>query len=322
MSILNLANCGTSGNNGMVGCNINPGKIAYAIAAPRGFVIPESVLVSNDTFLTYLQERFNTSDSRSGRFWLSPQLVQFEDKTGDPSMVEVDGYQYLGQEKPFHWSWKLNTPGRNFCDYKQWRSLVHMSSLYDWYFIDENGTFWNTPAPDSDGATGAAGFTSSQVLVGQWKPKTADGLSEYPFSIQFLYNDELIKNLAFIQVGAFPTDKWGLIDVTLDAKNTTAWTTTTGYVKGAMGCGGTSLGLYADILDVAGAWALYNVTDSAAVTPTAVSYNSTTDEFKFTFSAQTSADVIRVALVAPSVLNATPYFLNLITETPVTRAIP
>lgn len=322
MSILNLANCNTSGNNGGVGCNINPATITYAIAAPRNFVIPESVMTSTDTFLTYLEERFNTTDSRSERFWLSPQLVQIEDKTGDPAMVEVDGFQYLGQEKPFNWKWNLNTPGRNFCDYKQWRALVHQSSLYDFYFIDNNGTFWCTKATDVDGKEGAGGFTTSQVLVLQWKPKPYDGLTIYPFSIQFLYNDELIENLKFVKAGAFPTDKWGLIDVTLDAKSGTAWTTTTAYVKGKMGCGGTSLGKQNEILDVSGAWVLYNVTDSTSITPSSVQYLPATDEYKFTFTAQTSADVIRVSLAAPSILNATPYFLNLITETPVTNAIP
>lgn len=321
MSILNLTNCNTTGNNGRVSCNATPGKPTFAIAAPKGFVIPDSVLTDNDTFLLYLEERFNASDTRNDRFWLSPQLTNFENKTGDPAMAERDGMSYLAQEKPFNWRWTLNTPGQNICDYKQWRNLVHLSSLYDWYVIDDKGQFWYTNGTDTDSLPGAAGFTSSQVLVEQWIPKPADGLTEYKFSIQFLYNDELIENIGFIQCGAFPTDKWGLVDVALTARGTT-WTTTTAYVKGTLGCGGSSLGAYSDVLDVAGAWVLYNVTDSSAVTPTAVSYNSTTDEFKFTFTAQTSADVIRVSLAAPSVLNATPYFLNLITEAPITNAIP
>ncbi len=323
-SILNTANCNVSGNNGMVGCNIIPTKIAYVAAVSKGTVIPATALTDVDTFLAYLEAAFNAADTRSERMWLSPQLTGFDNKTAEPVMVDRDGMSYLAQEKPFHWKWTLNTPNQNFCDYKKWRNLVHLSSLYDYFILDDAGQFWYTSATDADGDAGAAGFTSSQVIVGQWSPKKAEGLNEYPFSIQFMYNDELIENLGFIECGAFPTDKWGLIDVTLTLGATTPWTTTAAYVGGGIGCGGgTSLGAtYGDTIAAAGAWVIYNRTDAASVTPLTVTYMPVTDEYAFTFAAQTAADVLAFTLAAPSVLNITPYFVNLITETPLVNAIP
>lgn len=317
---LNSANCGNTTNTGSNGCNLIPGVIKYAVAIPKGTVIPATALTSASTFMAYFVPKF-TADTRSGRFFVSPLLTNFDDKTGDAVTENRDNYEPTVTNKPYNWGWLLNPAGNNFCDYKKWFNLVNFQqNLFDFLFIDDQGQVWGTAAIDALGANGLGGYAMFEVFVPNWTPKTSGALAKYMFRLKFLNSTQVVQNAVFMQASAFPDNTWGLVDVTLSA-GTTANTTTLLYVKGTMGCGASSLGAtYGSTLAAAAAWALTK--NGSALVPSAVAYMPATDEYKFTVAALSSADVVTTKAAAPSVVDATPYFANIITETALTYVVP
>jgi hypothetical protein len=160
-----------------------------------------------------------------------------------------------------------------------------------------------------------------EAVVNDFMPKTSAALAKYPFRLQFANNDQMV-NAGFIGGAIFPDNTWGLISTTL-ALGATTNTATLYYVKGTMGCGATSIGAtYGSTIAAAGAWVLRNVTLGTSITPSAVTYDADNDQYKFVVTAATTGNTISIKLAAPSVLTATPYFLEPapITETALTFA--
>jgi hypothetical protein len=317
---LNVANCGNTTNVGSNGCNLVPGIIKYAVAIPKGTVIPASNLTSAASFLTFFKSKF-TADARSGRFYLSPLLTNFDDKTGDAVTESRDNFEATVQNKPYNWGWHLNPAGNNFCDYRNWFNLVNFQQgQYDFLFIDDIGQVWGTAALDSTGAQGLGGYAMFEIFVQNWTPKTASALAKYMLRLKFLNNIQIVQNAAFIAASAFPDNTWGLVGVTL-AQGATTNTTTLLYLTGTMGCGASTLGsVYGATLAAAGAWVLTKA--SAPLTPSAVAYDAVNDQYKFTITALTTGDIVTFKLAAPSVVDATPYFANIISETVFTYVAP
>lgn len=320
MSILNAANCGNTTNTGSNGCNLIPGVIKYAVAIPKGTVIPASSMSTAAAFLTYFQSKF-TADSRSSRFYLSPLLTNFDDKTGDAVTESRDNYEITVQDKPYNWGWTLNPTGNNFCDYINWYNLVKFNQgTFDFLFIDDAGQVWGTAATDDNDAAGLGGFAMVEVYVSNWSPKTAAALAKYMFRLKFLTNAQIVQNAKFIEAGCYPDNTWGLVGITMVAGTTTN-TSTLLYANATMGCGASSLGsVYGSTLAAAGAWVLTK--NGASLTPSAVAYMSTTNEYKFTVASLTTGDIITIKPAAPSVVDATPYFANIIAETALTITAP
>lgn len=312
-TILNTANCGQLANTGSATCNLIPRLVKYAVAVPKGFVIPAASITDAATFAAYFKGKF-TADARSGRFFLSPLLTNFDPKGGDLVSETRDNYEFTVQQKPYNWGWTLNPSGQNICDYKNWYAFANLTqSLYDYLLIDDNGQVWGTAGTDTTGAQGLGGFAMAESVVEGWTPQTAAALTKYMFRLKFLTNAQVIQNFAMVAGNIFPDTTYGLIGTTL-AHGATANTSTHIYVTGTMGCGGQTLGsVYGSTLAAAGAWV---ITDNGTpVTLSAVAYDAVNDQYNFTVGTLTTGHVIIVKLAAPSVVNATPYFANIISET-------
>lgn len=316
----NLINCGDTTNSGVNACNLDLQDIQRVIAIPRGFVFPAAALASNAAFLTALEEGF-VENSRSDRFFLSPFLTDLDNRTGDPVTENRNNFELVVQYKPFNWMWNMTNV--SFCSFLNWKTLMDFQQTkYDYLLADGSGNVWGKNALDSAGDASMGGYSMIEVNVYDFVPKTAAALPVYKFCLKFTNNAQVQTNGRFMAAGFFPTDANGLLGTELTLGVTTN-TTTHYYVRGFMGCGASSIGaVYGSTLAAAGAWVLTNVTDNTTITPSAVSYNSALDEYDFTVSAQTTADVINIALAAPSVLTGTPYFLSPapITETPLSFA--
>lgn len=305
-SILNAANCGNTANTGVNSCDIIPGKPSYVVAIPKGYVIPATSLTDVATFTTEFKAHFQESDSRSTRFWLSPLLTNMEAKGGDAATETRDNYEFTVQFKPYDWSFLMNG---SKCDYNNWALLVQFNQAkLDFLIIDDRGQVWYKPALDTTGANGAGGFSMAEVSVPGWSP-SAQGttLAKYPFKMLFANNNQIVYT-GFIAASIFPDTTWGLVSTTLTL-GATANTATHYYVRGYMGCGGTSIGVYGDTLAAPAGWVLRNVTLGTAITPSAVAYDPDTDEYDFTVTAATTGNTINISLAAPSDLVSAPFNL-------------
>jgi hypothetical protein len=314
-TILGRASCGDLTNTGSAGCNIIPTLINRAVAIPKGYVIPASELTDEGTFATAFQAYFDKKDSRTTRFYMSPLLTNIDLKGGDEVTESRDNYDFTVQFKPYNWSWLQNPSGMNICDYKNWRKIANQTQgLYDWLFIDDSGQVWGTSKADTTGAAGLGGYSAAESVVAPWMPKTASALPKFPFRLLFQNNEEIIGRSEFVQANVFPPNNgWGLIGVTL-AAGTTPNTATHTYVSGTFGCGADDLmAAYGDILADPTAWVATD--NGSALVISAIAVDPINKQMNLTHASVTSGHTVTVKLAAPSVLNATPFFLNLISET-------
>lgn len=311
-TVLNNSNCGNSTNMGTADCPLNPGVILYAIAIPKGYVVPNASLVDYATFNTKLYMLINATDSKAGRCYITKLLTEIKDNTGDPVTEERNNTPYVVTSKPYNWEWMVNC---SFCDYKNMLNLLSLNQdKFDYLFVDDQFQVWGTVANDTTGLPGLGGFSMAQVFVLDWTPKTTKALAKYVLRMNFANNLQITKNALFVQSNFNVSSAHGLVDVVLFAGTVGTTSATVLYVKGRYGCNASSLGAtYGTVINAATAWSVVPAAGGAAIVPSGVAYNATTDEFALTITS-TPATALVVGLAVPSVITATPYFAYLITE--------
>lgn len=314
-TLLNAAFCNTSGNTGVVGCNNEPGFIRYACFVPKGSNISSSNLASQTAFNTYVDGKL-IADSRSGRWFLSPELMA-EDKTEATKFADKQGFKILSQKMPYTISFEL-LPGNKCIHQKLYTLLDQMQDIFDVYLIDDNGLWMGV----DDGSGGLNPYTIAQLTVDNWMIKKSGDVNKYTFQIQFADYREMNQNYASFLSTKLTSKRKGLTDVTL-SQGATTLTTSAIYVTGLIACGGSDLGdVYGSIINSATAWKVYNAAGSA-VSLTGCTYNSTTHEFAIaSSSAFTSGATFTVALSAPSVLTGLGTPAYIVTETRISVTIP
>lgn len=306
MSILNQTNCGNDTNMGVSNCQINLSFITRAIAMPIGTVIPATALVDNTTFNAYINDKL-IADNRNERFYLINPLLEINDKTGDPVTESRNNTDFIVTSKPYNWGWFVN---ESICDYKNLRSLFQYSqNRFTFLFGDSLQNTWGVSAPDEDGEEGLAGYNMAQVYIPDWTPMTSKALVKFMFTLIFANNEQLISQSAFVQSNYIPNTT-GLVDVKLTAGTTTS-TATNLYVTGKYGCSGSNLSFFDQLADP-DAWTIVPTAGGSAIVPSAVVLLPD-GQFKLTITSTPGAS-LTVGLAAPSVLAATPFFVNLITE--------
>lgn len=312
MSALNNQSCGNYANTGAGTCGVFPGLISYIIAIPKGFVIANSNLASNSTFNTYVNGRF-TQASRNNRFWLLPFVTEMVDNTGDPVTENRNNYVRTVQSKPYNWQWLLDgTNGK--CDYDRTRALIHQSQgILDFLFIDDNGMVWGAPKTDSNGAAGMGGFSLYQIFVHDWTPQMKDATPKYPVDVRLLDNRQFT-NVVFMNSGFTVNVATQTLSDVIVIDGTTANTDTEIYVNGRMPCGTQTIGeVFNTTLEDTTAFTVNNASTGAAITVSAVAYNSILDEYELTITSTTSTSVI-VSLGAISAMVALGAYIT--SETP------
>jgi hypothetical protein len=310
-SILNQANCVNGNNTGIASCSLDPAVIQRFIAIPKGYVV--GAPLDTTALNAFLIARLHADDPAQ-RFYLSPLLTNFDDKTDSIKEEDRDGYKATTFLPPYNWQWLMNG---SFCAFKNWRTFNFKQDKYDFLYIDNKGNLIGTAGTDNAGVPGLGGIALFEFLVPDYKPATIAKANQYMVSMKVLNNVELNDNMVMIPGALVPAtlQNYGLLDVVLSA-GTTSHSTTHIYVSGKMGCGQQSLGVIeGSTLAAAGAWVIYDNTALAAITPSAVAYDSSNDQYNFTVPTMTAGHSITVSLAAPSTLTATPYFFNGITET-------
>lgn len=316
-TILNLANCATQGNTGGTFCNIEPSYILYAFAVPKGTVIPAANMITQAAFTTYVNARLKT-DSKATRWQMTPKLVDFKDNTKEPTMENLDGYENTTQWLPYDWEFRFANgfTGATKNVHQIWRQFINQQqALYDFFFVDSNNVWIGTVDPNANG--GLASIAVSNITINDYAPATIKTGNIY--KLHLIIQDNATLNAYFnslISTTLTSTFK-ALTDVsTMVSPVPTTITTTHIYVSGKIG--GNTLGKqFGTTLSAITAWTILDTTNTGKIwTSSAVSYDAANDQYDITgsWSATNGGDTITVAIAAPSVITATPFFLNIACE--------
>jgi hypothetical protein len=310
-TILNLSNCGTSGNVGKFFCAFQPSIYKYFLMFPKGTVIPASVLTDNAALKDYIYDGL-TNDTPGLRWKLSGILSQMQDNTEAVKTENKDGYLTPTQFPPYNWQWDMTLQFAQFAKWKQY-SLTAQDQ-YDFAWVDDAGNLIGTSKTDADGASGLGGVSLFSFYMQDMKTATVDTLVKFNVNMIIQNNAELNESAAMVQANLTPQDWASLLYDTLIVQglaNTSTAIKVQVYTDG-IGAKASLLAKFGTVLDAAGAWLLTK--NGSTLTPSGVAYDSTNDQMVFTVSTLSSLDVVTVRLNVPSVLLATPYFCPAVSE--------
>ncbi len=316
-TILNLANCAVQGNTGPTPCNSEPGIIRYLVFVPKGTVIPHTAMASQTAFTTYVLGRLR-HDNPALRWQITPKLYGFKDNTEQPKTQDQDGTKVLTQMPPYNWEYSFanGTTGATKNIHQIFRQRIHQQqNLYSVFAIDENN-LWIGQATGTNVQPTLTAADLSSIIVGDWGQATTSTANSYKLMIALNDNSQLNAFFGSVASTTLASSLTGLTDVTLFA-GVTSSTSTHIYVSGRIG--GASLGArYGTVLDDAlTAFVITDTTNTAKTfTISAVSYDAANDQWDITgaWSTSNTGDTVTVALAAPSVMIATPYFAPIVTE--------
>lgn len=298
-TVIGAGSCGDYSNTGVGTCTVEPQKWAFAVVVPLGTVIPNSALVSNSDFSTYVLAKFKL-DNTNLRWKMLPFMTLEKDDTAETSTEDRQGYKIPVQENPYDLTYQLRT---TICGYKKAYGAAHnKQDTKALFFIDESGTWEMTQATDSTSLAGGGSFPMASIWVPNWKQQTASTANMYKIRFLFQNTTQLGQNVIFMKAGLMgDAATMQLMDVTLQT-GTTANTATHVYVSGKVGCGGTTVGsIGLDTLASTSVWLVKNATTGAAITVSAASYNLINDQYDLTITSSAGLGVT-VAMAAPSVL--------------------
>jgi len=284
---------------------------------PKGEVIPAATLQAGPAAIrTYIEGKLK-ADNPALRWHLSGELSQLQDNTEARKTENRNGKLFTTQFPPYNWAWTMTLSMAEFVKWKSGYSLTAQAT-YDFMWIDVNGVPLGTAKADTTGAAGLGGVSLSEFVVEDWKQATPDQLAKFMFSVIIEDNSQINESLAMVEAGIIAADWRTLVVdalVTQGAANTSTSIKVQLFTDG-VGAKTSLLARYGDVLDAAAAWIVK--VDGVVVTPSAVTFDSSYDtnngQMAFTITALTSGQVATVQLAALSVVSATPYFLNAVTE--------
>lgn len=305
-TVIDLADCGITGNVGKFFCHFNPTIYKYFILAPKGSVIPTAELDDNTELKDYIYSKL-INDTPAQRWLLSGVLSQFNDRTEDVKTENKDGYMAPTQFPPYNWTYDMTL---QFAQFVKWKSKgLSVADYYDVFLIDDAGNLIGR-----DASTGIGAISLYTFYMNDQKQATVDTLVKFLVNMTILNNDDLNENARLVQAGLTPQD-WStlLYDclVVQGTANTSTAIKVQVYTDG-VGAKTSLLAKYSAELDVAAAWVVTK--NGSVISPSGVAYDAANDQMVFTVSSLSTGDIITVKLAAPSVLTATPYFINAVTE--------
>lgn len=302
--ILNLPNCGgtqSTFNSGIPACDIIRSGLYGLIGLDAGVGFTRGELASNTTFLAAV--RTKSRNPRGDRAYPLFVLDNFEDTTKDRTKAST------GNLTNTEVTTADAVPGFSFTHRK---GEIFHKQIYamqnaglTWLLVDKNFAVYGTLRNDE-----LSGFSTSDLYAGIPKFGSTSTLSSYPFELVFASISEFKENSVFIQSNSTLGTIGGLNNVDLAEFNVTA-----NVVKVSLtGSGGTNVAqLYSTQLTQATAWI---VKDSAGASVTvSPAYDATNKVMALTLSGTpytgaTSGDAFTIDLNIPSVLVATPIFMD------------
>ena len=318
-TILNAANCLTTGNTGLFPCAISPSIYKRFFMIPKGSVIPATELADNATLLAYIAAQMKLDNSGS-RWHMSGILSNLNDLTEAVKTENRDGQIYITQTPPYNFEWTMTI---QFAQFAKWKQYQFSQSFYDVLYVDDAGNLIGRQAVDDTGAATIGGIPLTQFYVGDQKQATTDTLVTYKFRHNIEQNVHLNAEMAMIQAGIVPSDYQNLLIDTEIVAGVTSNTSTHIYVSAyfdGIGARKSVGAMYGTTLADPDAFA---ITDNGSpVTPSAVAYDATNDQWNITVSAITAAHTVKVKFAPPSVMTITPFFLDIISETAYTYTSP
>ena len=245
---------------------------------------------------TYLDGKFYNAD-KSQRWFITPDFDNVTDERADTETQTLDSgielplrqgqrtFTAFFQTLPASWGRKI---GANAC------------AKVGVYIVDTVGNIIGSESKDGTKLTPVkiASGTFNAVFV----KKSNDSVQGW--NITFTYDntelDAYLKVISSDVIGEDLTSTNGILDVTLAETSGTPATTSTLSVDATLECYGNFGDRDPFVAGELTDFTLFNVTQSAAVVPSAVTQDPD-GTYLITFPAQLSADVIRVSLTAPDV---------------------
>lgn len=308
---LNYNGTQQSFNAGTIGTFPELGVITAVVLAPKGSVIPAANMVSQSAFATYVNAKF-INDTYSSRWFALTNLDKFEDATKAPNDEDTGRYQLTTYTFPPKLKFRYMQGMGNFIE------LTKISNLqgYDCFFIDDFGN-WHGTQDITGGTLGLAGYNVTQLFVPNRVFKTTSTGNQYMFTISL--SDPTQSNGAFKYYQAnTQTDAIVMLqnavmqdisDIIPPAVTTTSVTFT---IKGGQDSYDVVKAYLSSL--TAACFVATNLTSGGTViaaTPSSITTGTNVVSGQTYYwvkavlsAAPTAGNVVRIALAAPSVVNA------------------
>lgn len=328
VDILNSTNCANGGNLGVAPCSIDPSIFRYLVAVPKGTIIASSNLTSTTVANTYINGLL-ASDTPGLRWQILPELSKFANKSEPYKTINKDGRMIPTQRTPYVWEWEFWNGSNAATKFIHSLMITKFNngkgaSFYDYFIIDDNGNWMGQGVNLNTSTAGLKAISLSTFLVYDWDPAKSDGADAnvYKFMISLLNNSQLNENFSAITLSTGDAYQ-SLVDLNA-TKGTTAASITHIYINANIANGQTTLGKWQGAaMDTPAFWYVYDDTASAAIVPSAVTYNAVLDQYDLTGTYPTGHS-LRAGTAPPTAGGLIAAGIYVATDTPnlVTIAIP
>lgn len=298
--IQNTLNCPSyAPNQGLGSCQYVPEPWLGMLAIKKGRSFSATELLD---FVATISTGL-VADDLDDRIYDISKFNTVTPESNDPVTQTLDdGSMFVTREVV----WNLNFIAVNtsYCKDKALQQFNNAQDAFDFIPYDINYRFLGQNvrvAGTNELRFGGVSFSYINVLAQTLTTFTARAQSQIKanlLNVKAFQANMAIADLSNTTINSVLGLNGGIQNVVLTR---TGGTTTTLKVTAVTNCGGQPLGLVSGYAAAAN-FALYNVTDAAAIVPSGVAANASTGEITFTFTAQTSGDVITLQQTAPSVV--------------------
>lgn len=273
---INAVNCGASGilGTGLAGCRIDRKRVTALGLVQKGFKFAQEI---DKDYMRQLQQE--------GKLIMLQGVVSFADNTADDNIItrEGSGIKVVAGKNPYEYAVTFDN-GINF--HKALTSLSGFNA-YDLILFDVDNSIFLTVTKSDE----PKGFTLGMFENGKYMGANGTDASSQTITMQLTERAEIDERMSFITSNEldFSYDELtGVNEVilTVDPIITAS----------------TSIVVSAYLLDkthpveglLVGDFAVTR--NGSVITPSAVSYNSTTKKYTLTVTANTTADIVKVNL--------------------------
>jgi hypothetical protein len=316
---INTVNNAAKTNMGWAGQPFEPSLYKWALFIPKGYVIPETAMVSQAAFKAEL-ESLLYADVNGQRARLTPRVAEFKNPTDKPLVDKKDGIDYLGGFPPYSFQFTFEP---NFQANINMKLLLNnRQNYYDMLLCDDLQNWVGRSAVDAAGGNGMGGYELSTLIVNNYMPKEYGKINGYEMTVAIPNYTQMNQGFAFYASNVSGSSFLNLTDVILKAGVGTNSATDL-YVSGTLGNGNPmpnpaaeTLGqTCGEILNASGAPFSFRVFDPTGATPatiTSISYNAPTDTYHIVGSGFVNTGLVYLAI--PSILTVDPFNQILTTE--------
>lgn len=308
-----------SGNTGTIGTFPDLGILRTIVLAPKGTVIPQSAMVSQSAFATYVNGKF-INDTYSSRWFAFMNLDKFEDLTKDTSNEDTGRLNLSVYSFPNKFRFRYMEGMGNFIEATNFNNC---QGQYDYFFIDDFGN-WHGTKDVTGGTNGLAAYTNQQFFIPNRKARTTTTANQYMIEVSLADPTQTNGNFKLYAAGTqadslVMLQNAFLVDVS-DTLGTPLSIVTTTTIVVTVKAGQDSYDIakaYGSSLTAA-CFVATNLTTGATLTISTRTYGTivVSGETYYYYilvlsAAPTAGHVVRISLAAPSVTNAVVTGLNL-----------